>query len=338
LDGIILNFAAASSSGQSIDRIVIIHAMNLAGVDLNLLVALDALLVERHLGRAARRVGLSQPAMSHALKRLRHLLGDPLLVRVGRELALTPRAAAVREPLADALRSVRSVLEPDTFDPTTSARRFALMMHDHIAHLMVPELVRRVQREAPGVCLDVLPWRSPFSLKSARLHAIDLVISCSERSLPAFEKEVLYVDTEVMVVRARHPLATKPARLAAFLGASHVAVVGRGLKEDPVDTWLREAGYTRRVALRVPTYIQALQAVARTDLVAVVPRRLARSVARTLSLAIRRPPLDPGQYNEYAFYATRTAHDAGGRWLRHLSQAVRADLDRAEATRSRIGA
>jgi len=102
------NLAARSRFFQSIDRIVIIRRMNLAGVDLNLLVALDALLVERHVGRAARRIGLSQPAASHALRRLRTLLGDPLLVRVGARMELTPRAAALSAPLADALRQVWS--------------------------------------------------------------------------------------------------------------------------------------------------------------------------------------------------------------------------------------
>jgi DNA-binding transcriptional LysR family regulator len=303
--------------------------MNLSGVDLNLLVALDALLVECHVGRAARRVGLSQPAMSHRLGRLRRLIGDPLLLRVDRGLQLTSRAAALRQPLAECLRAAQSVLAPDSFDPSSSTRRFAVMMHDHIGHLFVPELVKRLQRHAPGVRLDVLPWRSPFSMRTARLHAIDLIISCSEKTLPQFEKEVLCDDTEVLVMRARHPSARKLRRLEAFLQASHVAVVGHGLDEDPVDEWLREAGVSRRVALRAPTYLQALQTVARTDLVAVVPSRLARSLARSLSLECRRPPLDPGQYHEYVFYPTRTTHDAGCLWLRELARAVRADLDLA---------
>jgi DNA-binding transcriptional LysR family regulator len=303
--------------------------VNLAGIDLNLLVALDALLIERHVGRAARRVGLSQPAMSHRLGRLRRLVGDPLFLRVGGGLQVTSRAAALRQPLSECLRAAQSVLARDSFDPPSSTRRFAVMMHDHIGHLLVPELVKRLQLQAPGVRLDVLPWRNPFSMRTTRLHAIDLIISCSEKTLPQFEKEVLCEDTEVLVMRAGHPSARKLRRLEAFLQASHVAVVGHGVDEDPVDEWLREAGAIRRVALRAPTYVQALQTVARTDLVAVVPSRLARSLARSLSLECRRPPLDPGHFHEYVFYSARTTHDAGSVWLRELTRAVRSGLDLA---------
>src|SRR5215471_6432131 len=119
---------------------LMIHAMNLAAIDLNLLVALDALISEAHVGRAARRVGLSQPAASHALNRLRDLLGDPLLVRVGARMQLTSRAAGLREQLADALQRVQTLLVADSFMPGTSSRRFSVMMHDHVAHLLVPGL------------------------------------------------------------------------------------------------------------------------------------------------------------------------------------------------------
>jgi DNA-binding transcriptional LysR family regulator len=164
-------------------------------------------------------------------------------------------------------------------------------------------------------------------MNPARLESIDLVISCAEKMLPGFEKGVLCTDTEVLVARKRHPRTKQLSRVAPFLAASHVAVVGHGLEEDTVDTWLRESGVERNVALRVPTYLQALQTVAHTDLVAVVPKRIAKSMARSLSLEIRKSPIDPGTYNEYVFYPKRTAHDAGCRWLRELTQAVRADID-----------
>src|SRR5262245_14963522 len=130
--------------------------MNLASVDLNLLVALEALIAEAHVGRAARRIGRSQPAVSHALMRLRDLLGDPLLVRIGSRMELTPRALALKESLPDALERVRSLLAPESFDPATSGRGF-LVVHDHLADLIVPDIVRRMQRDAPGVRLEVLP-------------------------------------------------------------------------------------------------------------------------------------------------------------------------------------
>lgn len=175
--------------------------MNLASIDLNLLVALDALISEAHVGRAARKIGLSQPAASHALKRLRDLLSDPLLVRVGSRMELTPRAIALRESLAETLQRVQTFLVADSFDPARSSRRFAIMMQDHVAHLIVPALVNRVHSGAPGVRLDVLPWQSPASVNPQRLRSIDLLICCSTNEIPGFQKETLFTDTEVTVVR-----------------------------------------------------------------------------------------------------------------------------------------
>src|SRR5437667_12162225 len=113
---------------------IAIQVMNLSSIDLNLLVALDALLSEAHVGRAARKIGLSQPAASHALKRLRELLCDPLLIRVGSRMELTPRAIGLRDSLAEALQRVQAVLVVDSFEPQKSSRRFSVMMQDHIAH------------------------------------------------------------------------------------------------------------------------------------------------------------------------------------------------------------
>jgi DNA-binding transcriptional LysR family regulator len=295
-----------------------IHVMNLSSIDLNLLVALDALLSERHVGRAARKIGLSQPAASHALKRLRDLLGDPLLVRVGSRMELTPRATGLRQSVAEALQRVQTLLVGDLFEPGRSSRSFSVMMQDHLAHLVVPELVKRVHAEAPGIRLNVLPWQSPTSMKLKRFQSIDLLISCTVVELAGFQRETLFTDTEVTVVRKGHRSASRMKDVETFLKARHVAVVGRGLTEDPVDSWLREEGVARRIVLRVPSYVQALHAVALADLVALVPKRLAESFARPLALAMLRPPIDPGEYQEYLFHPRRAAHDPASIWLREL--------------------
>ena len=299
-----------------------IHLMNLASIDLNLLVALDALISEAHVGRAARKIGLSQPAASHALKRLRDLLSDPLLVRVGSRMELTPRAIGLRESLAETLQRVQTLIVPDSFEPGRSIRRFSVMMQDHVAHLIVPALVKRVHCDAPGVRVDVLPWQSPASAEPERLRSIDLLISCSANEIAGFQRETLFTDTEVTVVRDGHPSVSRMKDLKVFLNSRHVAVVGRGLTEDPVDSWLRQEGLARKIALRVPSYLQALQSVAQTDLVAFVPKRLAEYLARPLTLALLRPPIDPGEYREYLFHPRRTAQDPASIWLRKLVREI----------------
>jgi DNA-binding transcriptional LysR family regulator len=234
-------------------------------------------------------------------------------------MELTPRASALREPLAEALHRVQSLLVADSFEPRSSSRRFSLMMQDHVAHLVVPALVERVHREGPSVRLHLLPWQSPASLKPERLRFVDLLLSCSTSEIPGFQRETFFTDTEVVVVRKRHPAASRGQDLKAFLHSRHVAVVGRGLNEDPVDTWLRQEGLTRDIVLRVPNYLQALQAVAQADLVAFVPRRLAESLAGPLSLALLPPPIDPGEYQEFLFYPRRAVRDGASIWLRTLA-------------------
>lgn len=304
--------------------------MNLAAIDLNLLVALDALISEAHVGRAARRIGRSQPTTSHALKRLRTLFNDPLLIHVGSRMELTPRAAGLRESVADALRRVRALLVAESFEPARSSRRFTAMMQDHVAHLLVPRLVQRLHAEAPGVRLDVLPWQSPTSAKPDQLQSIDILISCTALDIVGFEKAALFTDTETIVVRHGHPDASRLKGLDAFLRSRHVAVVGAGLSEDPVDSWLRENGLSRHIVLQVPSYLQALQAAARADVVAFVPRRLARSMARRFSLRLLPPPLDTTAYQEQLFYPRRDATDPASTWMRTLVLTVSRTLARAK--------
>src|SRR3981189_3862254 len=156
---------------------IYIQAMNLAALDLNLLVALDALLLEANVSRAAMRIGCSQPAAGPAVQRLRDMLGDPLLVRVGARMELPPGAQALRGPLAQALDQVRGLFIPDDFDAMRSERRFRLMMPDLAVELLVPPLMAKIARLAPNVRLDIVPWRGPAIFTPAVARTIALVIS-----------------------------------------------------------------------------------------------------------------------------------------------------------------
>jgi DNA-binding transcriptional LysR family regulator len=302
--------------------------VNLASLDLNLLVALDALVSEAHVGRAAKRIGLSQPATSHALRRLRELLGDPLLVRIGARMELTPRAQALRAPLGHALEQVRDLFVADGFDPATSTRRFAVLMSDHVVDLVVPPLIERIGAQAPGVRLDVSPFRGPAVMTAELARSIDLVVVCSGDSFAGFHRQRLFADRDAIAVRRDHPVGARLRRLDAFLEARHVAVIGRGMREDPIDTWLRDEGVERRIALVVPSYMQALRMAARTDLVAFVPGRLIDALGGALSLVAVAPPLDPGVDEEFMFHPTRAHVDPGSIWLRNLVRDIGRGLDR----------
>src|SRR5512139_3124689 len=195
---------------------VCIDTMNLISLDLNLLTALDALLAEANVSRAALRIGLSQPAASHALQRLRDIFGDPLLVRTGARMELTPRAQALRGPLAQALDQVRGLFVPDDFDAGRSERQFRLMMPDFAVELLMPPLMAKITQAAPNVRIDVVPWRGPAIFHAEFARTIDLVISIGN-AFRGFHRQLLYTDSDALAVRRGHPVAAKLKRRDAFL-------------------------------------------------------------------------------------------------------------------------
>src|SRR5712672_4693281 len=312
---------------------IYIRLMNLNSLDLNLLVALDALLLEGNVSRAAMRIGLSQPAASHALQRLRDLIGDPLLVRTGARMELTPRAQALRAPLAQALDQVRGLFVPDDFDAARSERQFRLMMPDLAVELLMPPLMEKITKVAPNVRIDVVPWRGPAIFTAEFARTIDLVISIGN-AFSGFHRQLLYTDTDALAVRRGHAIGAKLKRRDAFLNARHVAVVIRGQNQDLIDDWLRAKGLERRIALVVPGYIEALHIAARTDLVAFVPGRLIVALTKPLSLMAVTPPLDPGIDEQFMLYPTRAQFDPGPIWLRKLmlETGLGLDRDRRKAT------
>jgi DNA-binding transcriptional LysR family regulator len=174
-----------------------------------------------------------------------------------------------------------------------------------------------VTQAAPNIRIDVVPWRGPAIFHAEFARTIDMVISLGN-AFKGFHRQLLYTDSDALAVRRGHPIGPKLRKREVFLQARHVAVILRGQPADLIDTWLLSKGVERRIALVVPSYIEALHVTARTDLVAFVPRRLIAALARQLSLAIVAPPLDPGIDEQYMFYPTRAQMDPGSIWLRRL--------------------
>jgi DNA-binding transcriptional LysR family regulator len=242
-------------------------------------------------------------------------------------MELTPRALALRAPLAQALDQVRALFVPDDFDAARSERQFRLMMPDLAVELLMPPLMEKITRLAPNVTIDVVPWRGSAIFTAEFARTIDMVISIGD-AFKGFHRQLLYTDADALAVRRGHPSASKLKNKEAFLNARHVAVIIRGQNEDLIDHWLRTKGIERRIALIVPGYIEALHVAARTDLVAFVPRRLIAALAQQLSLKTIAPPLDPGIDEQFMFYPTRAQMDPGSIWLRKLMLQTGRELDR----------
>src|SRR5215467_674539 len=168
--------------------------MNLSSLDLNLLVALEALLEEQSVTGAASRMGRSQPAVSHALNRLRNLLNDSLLVRAGARMQLTVRAEALRSPVQAALERVRKLFTTNEFDPATSRRTFRLFVADNAADLFLPPLWARLQQLAPNIHIEVRPWSERVSDTTEFARSVDAAIACVPDAFPGFYRQRLFTD------------------------------------------------------------------------------------------------------------------------------------------------
>jgi DNA-binding transcriptional LysR family regulator len=311
-----------------------IDVVNLAAMDLNLLTALESLLAEVGVGRAAERMHLSQPAMSHALKRLRQMFRDPLLVRVGARMQLTLRGESLRFPVEDALERVRNLLAGEAFEPAHVTRSFRLSISDNASGVLLPPLLKRLAKEAPGVSLRLhspsLAGFDPLELS----REVDAVVACEPRRFTGFYQQRLFKDRDACALTSSHRLAKRMTR-DGFFDARHVAIVAREFTEDPVDTWLRGEGFTRKVVLTVPTYLQALHVVAESDLVAVLPERLIRAHSALLGVVATEVPLDAGSFEEYLLHPARTHSDPGCAWLRNLIKEVATSLGTLSPPRRR---
>ncbi len=301
----------------------------LRAVDLNLVLALDALLAERHVTRAAARLGITQSAASHALARLRDLLGDPLLVRGPRGSMLpTPRATELAPAVHRILDDLADVLRGQGgFDAATATHTFHIGAADYIELVLLPKLVARLARIAPGIDLWVhthIDWGDA----EVAAGVLDLVIGPprrAQRPAGSYEK-VLFEESFTCVVRDQHPLAGARMTLPRYAAASHVLVAPRGTPGSLVDDQLATTGRTRRIAVAVPHFLVVPYVVAATDLVATLPTRVANLFADTLGLTRMAPPLELAGFQMAMAWHERMHNDVRHRWLREQLLAVAAEV------------
>lgn len=311
--------------------------MHLSGLDLNLVVALDALLEERNVTRAAKRVGLSQSAMSHALGRLRALLGDPVLVRQGRRMVPTPRADAVGRPLREALRSIEQTLRaPAAFDPGTAEKAFRLWGGDFAEMVLVPPLLARLATTAPGLDLAFAPTIEGIRPSLAR-GEIDLAfapVRTTDRGAGIHE-EALFEERFVSIVNRSHPLARGKLTPARFAAARHAFIAPRGQPGGVVDDALARLGLRRRVVLMLPHFVVAPHVVAASDLVLTLPERMARILAAQLPITLLPTPIEVPPFTVSMIWHERSAADPANLWLREEVRRLSLGLARLPKRRAR---
>ncbi len=303
--------------------IVTMHEKHLRSVDLNLLPVLDALLRHRNATRAGAEVGLSQPAMSRALGRLRHLLDDPLLVRGATGWMLSPRAEALRQPLGTLLMECRTLLTDPPFDPAAEQRTLRLAMTDAQAELLLAPLVRKIALAAPAVVLEWVPI-GPGLRERMMAGDIDLTLALDTTPLPrGAASEPLLEDALSVVVRAGHPSGGAWA-IADYGIYPSVIVSLLGDRASEMDAELAAHGVERAVSAVVPTFRAAVQIVAQTDGVTTISRLFAQALSPALHLTLIEPPLANVRLGVVIVWAQYRGNDQVLAWLREMLRAVAA--------------
>lgn len=296
--------------------------MNLSTFDLNLLRVLDALLREQNVSRAAERLALSQPAVSNALGRLRELLGDPLLVRVGRRMQPTSRALALEGPIRAALQEIERTLSGGgTFDPRRSRHQFRMALTDYVEQLCMPRLLARLGERAPGLRIDVVHLSPSLPLEALDQGELDLVVGRFGEVPARFARQHWRSESLMAVVRKGHPRLAGELDLDRFLRLRHLWVHG-GQTRGMVDQWLAEHGHARQIAYTTPNYLQAAHIVASSDLCVVLPTQLARQFAELLPLQLFDLPFDLGSFLLEMVYVGRRQSEAALAWLIEEVRAV----------------
>jgi len=306
--------------------------------DLGLLVTLDALLQEGSVTGAARRVGLSTPAMSHALARVRERLGDPILVRAGRGMILTPRAEALKARVHAVVTEARQTLEPERpLVPQELERTFVVHATDYVLTVLGPALDRILRVEAPRVSLRFVP-NAPDDASSLRERGSDLAVGIYGDLPQEMRSRQLLTDRFVCVVRRGHPALGKRFALDQFVAYPHLQVAPRGKPGGYIDDVLRERGRTRTVARAVPYFLTALQLLAQTDYVLTISERLAQRFAGPLALEVLEVPLKLRPYALSLLWHPRLDADEAHAFLREVfvRAAREAAGERHEAPRTRL--
>jgi DNA-binding transcriptional LysR family regulator len=285
----------------------------LRGADLDLLVVLDALLEEENVTAAAHRLALTPSAVSRSLGRLRELFGDELMVRTGRGMRPTARARELEAPLRRLLRDADRLLKPSAFDPETTARRYRIATADYGAVVLVEPLFHQLQREAPRLDLDLVPFEASGE-RALETGELDLAIGPRSVQAAGVVWTELFVDDFCCVLDEKHPVRRLTRK--RFLELPHVLVAPTGRPGGVVDDLLTAQGVSRRVALRTPSFLSVPGALVGTPCIATLPRRLAEAFVRDHPLRLVKPPLQVPTFTCYLGWHEVHRQDPSHRWLR----------------------
>ncbi len=287
---------------------------DIRGVDLNLLKALDALLDTRSVTKAAERLGLTQPAVSGMLTRLRETFDDPLFIRSQRGVLPTPRAEALALPLRQALMDIQALLAPQAFLPAKAAMTVTIAATDYAQKAVLLPLMSALRREAPGIRISVRPVDLSGFSQQMESGTLDMALVTPDMALDTMHSRMLFSETYSCILRPGHPAAGTPLDLDRFCALDHALMSHDGSKfRGATDTALEALGRSRRVAAVVPSFLILIDLVRESDLVAMVPSRL---LADVKDLLVVPPPIPIPGFAKILVWHERLQSDPAQKWIR----------------------
>jgi DNA-binding transcriptional LysR family regulator len=291
--------------------------MELKDIDLNLLVIFNQLLVERRVSKVADKLGLSQPAVSNALARLRKLTDDTLFLRTTRGMEPTPFAQQLAEPVSFALAMIHSAVNQKTsFDPATAKRSFTIDMTDIGEIYFLPTLMEELAKVAPGVTMSTVRNANVNLRDDMEVGHIDLAIGLLPQLKAGFFQRRLFKQRYVCMFRNGHRLDRRKVSLAEFSSADHVVVVSEGTGHGKVDELLERSGVSRNVLLTVPHFVAVGHILHHSDMVATVPERLAQALVEPFGLVYVTHPATLPEIAINMFWHAKFHKDPANEWLR----------------------
>ncbi len=292
--------------------------MNISRIDLNLLKTFDALLKMRHVTRAGELVGLSQPAMSYSLSKLREMFEDPLFVRTGRGMEPTPRAEALGEPVARMLKLIANEILPvPMFDPLTSSRTFVLCMSDIGEMVFLPRLLKYLDAHAPHVQIEAVALSTPELEQGLASGAVDIAIGhFPDLQGASIKRKALYRHSYVCVARQNHATIGDSLSLEQYLSAAHAVVRSENRKHDIVERTQERLGIRIYVRLIVPRFMGIPFIIASSDTIATVPLAVGRTFAEFVPVKLLPLPFPVPNYDLHIHWHPRFHHEPGNGWLR----------------------
>lgn len=313
---------------QGIHKLNLAH-MNLNALDFNLLKVLDVLIAERNVTRAGERLGRSQPAVSNALQRLRHLLGDDLLVRGPNGFVLTPRAESMRAPLREAIMLVEScVAEEPSFDPGKASGVFRLSTPDRLSLALVPPLLARLRQHAPGMALQVMTADRRQALELLDADHTDLALGWLDEKPGHLHAEFMMDESLFCVFRRDHPIVRRKFDITAVLSYPHLVVSASGTGRAIFDDLLARHGLRRHALAAVTNFTVVPQLLRGSEMIGVFTGLAADVFRQSFDLATRPVPIDVGKISTNMVWHVRCDRDKKHAWLRRQIKAVYADLTR----------